>query len=162
MWGAIIGSAISAGASYLGQRSANKSAEDIAAQNIALQREFARNGIQWKVEDAQKAGVHPLYALSSSTPSFSPVSSSFTNPMSGIADASQDIGRAIDAGMNKDDRYRERLKVLQVQRGELENQLLMSRIRRLEAQVPPPVPTGKNGVEVLPIEPVKHDSSERS
>lgn len=40
--------------------------------NAALQREFAQHGIQWKVADAQAAGVHPLYALGGGTPSFSP------------------------------------------------------------------------------------------
>lgn len=36
---------------------------DINNKNANLQREFAQNSIQWKVQDAQKAGIHPLYAL---------------------------------------------------------------------------------------------------
>lgn len=38
-------------------------------QNAALQREFAQHGIRWKVEDAKKAGLHPLYAMGAITPS---------------------------------------------------------------------------------------------
>lgn len=36
---------------------------DINSKNANLQREFAQNSIQWKVQDAQKAGIHPLFAL---------------------------------------------------------------------------------------------------
>lgn len=36
---------------------------DVNQQQIDLAREFAKNGIQWRVEDAKKAGLHPLYAL---------------------------------------------------------------------------------------------------
>lgn len=32
-------------------------------KNADLQREFAQNGIRWRVEDAKRAGLHPLYAL---------------------------------------------------------------------------------------------------
>ena len=48
------------------QRDANEAQERMAAQNIALQREFAQQGIQWKVVDARKAGISPLYALGAS------------------------------------------------------------------------------------------------
>lgn len=36
---------------------------DINSKNANLQKEFAQNSIQWKVQDAQKAGIHPLFAL---------------------------------------------------------------------------------------------------
>lgn len=42
------------------------------AQNIALQREFAQNSIRWRVKDAKKAGLHPLFGLSGGGASFSP------------------------------------------------------------------------------------------
>lgn len=41
--------------------------------NANLQREFAQNSIQWKVQDAIKAGIHPLAALGASGYSASPV-----------------------------------------------------------------------------------------
>lgn len=34
-----------------------------AKENIKLQKQFAQTGIQWKVADAKKAGIHPVYAL---------------------------------------------------------------------------------------------------
>ncbi len=42
-------------------------------KNIALQREFAKYGISWKVADAKRAGIHPLAALGANTISFRPI-----------------------------------------------------------------------------------------
>lgn len=44
-----------------------------AEEQIKLQREFAQNGIQWRVADAKKAGIHPLYALGANTATYTPV-----------------------------------------------------------------------------------------
>ncbi len=41
--------------------------------NIAQQEKFAKNAIQWRTEDAKKAGLHPLAALGSQGISHSPV-----------------------------------------------------------------------------------------
>lgn len=101
MLGALIGAGASLASTFLGNKSkeqANDQAAAQAAANIAHQKEFAQNGIQWKVEDAKKAGLHPLFALGASTHSFSPVSAGTTaSDFSGLADAGQNIGRAIDA-----------------------------------------------------------------
>lgn len=51
-----------------------KSGEKIAERQISEQEEFAREGISWRVADAKKAGVHPLFALGAQLPSFNPVS----------------------------------------------------------------------------------------
>lgn len=74
----------------------------INAQNIALQKEFAQNGIKWKVEDAKNAGLHPLAALGAQTTSFSPISvgasfQSDTGAGQGFSDMGQNIGRALNA-----------------------------------------------------------------
>lgn len=101
MLGALIGAATSVAGGLLGaksQKEANRAAEAQNERNIALQKEFAQSGIQWKVKDAERAGVHPLYALGANTTSFQP-----TNVGGGatdfgfLGDAGQNIGRAIDA-----------------------------------------------------------------
>ena len=146
MWGQIIGSAISGGLSYLGSRSANKSAEGIAEANMALQREFAQNGIRWKVEDAKQAGIHPLYALGASTPSFSPVSANFSNQLDGLASASQDIGRAIDSTRTSSERMESRIARLQVEGMEIDNAKKRAELRLLEQPASgPPGPSGSLG-----------------
>lgn len=89
----------------------NKTAIDAMNNNIELEKEFAKNGIQWRVQDANQAGISPVAALGASTPSFSPitpqlmepnlVTSSYDSPLkqlgSGLNDMSQNISRSITA-----------------------------------------------------------------
>lgn len=105
--------AIGIGASLLGGILGNESREDInsanlnfareqQAQNIALQKEFAQHGIQWRIEDAKAAGVHPMYALGGGGAAFSPnpVVMPFTagNELGeSLAKAGQDIRRSVGA-----------------------------------------------------------------
>lgn len=101
------GSLIGAGSSLVGglmgrdaNRDHNAQAAAQAAANMAMQREFAQNGIRWKVEDAKAAGIHPLYALGASTPSFSPVSLGTAPDQSmstAMADMGQNISRAVSS-----------------------------------------------------------------
>lgn len=49
-------------------------ADDSAKLAYSQQKEFAQNGIRWKVEDANRAGIHPLAALGAMPASFTPVS----------------------------------------------------------------------------------------
>lgn len=66
------GALISAGSSILGGLFGRKSQNKADDQNAALQREFAKNSIQWRVKDAQAAGISPLAALGASTTSAAP------------------------------------------------------------------------------------------
>lgn len=72
-------------------------------QNYNAQKEFAQNGLRWKVEDAKKAGLHPLAALGFNGASYSPVNtqSYFENEQAGLGNAlsnmGQDISRAVGA-----------------------------------------------------------------
>lgn len=93
----MLGEIIGAGASLLGGLFGKKSADKANEENIKLQREFAQQGIQWKVADAKKAGIHPLAALGAQTVSFSPSVVGDNALGTGIAQAGQDIGRAINS-----------------------------------------------------------------
>lgn len=92
----LVGTAIGVGAKFLGAKKDHENAQNIANQNIALQKEFAQSGIQWKVEDAKKAGIHPLFALGANTHSFSPVSVG-SNYQGAFSDMGADISRAIQS-----------------------------------------------------------------
>lgn len=154
----MIGDIISAGANivggFLNRDSANKardSQERMNAQNIALQREFAQSGIQWKVADAKAAGIHPIYALGGSTASFTPVSSNFTADTSvgnAFAAAGQDLGRAIDKTRTADqkvDAFTATSQKLQLENMALQNDVLRSEIAsktaRLRQEASPPFPS---------------------
>lgn len=98
---AIIGAATSLVGGLL-QNKANKKANEAAAaqaqQQYEHQKEFAQSGIQWKVSDAEKAGVHPLYALGANTVSYAPTSvGQSPSNFDFLGETGQNIGRAIDA-----------------------------------------------------------------
>lgn len=149
MIGDIIGAASSLLGGFLNRESAEKnreSQERIAAQNIAMQKEFAQSGVRWKVDDARAAGVHPLFALGASTHSFSPVSvggSADTSMGDAVASAGQNIGRAAQAGMTKEERAGASvLDALTIEKAGLENEMLRTQIRGLkQKQLPPPIPS---------------------
>lgn len=140
----MIGNLIAAGTSLLGGILGQNKQEKIAKQNIQLQKDFAQQGIQWKVADAKAAGIHPLYALGAQTHSFAPVSvGDSLSPA--LANAGQDIGRAINAtsdGTTRQAAIAQATTRLALERAGLENELLRSQIRRNNsAGTPPPVPT---------------------
>lgn len=126
----MLGELIGAAASLAGNWLSGNSAEKNAAKQAKLQKQFAQNGIQWKVEDAKKAGISPLYALGANTVSYSPQSVGDTSLGSGIAQAGQDVGRAINATRSNDD------KILALNRTMLESQVtgvnLDNEIKRAE------------------------------
>lgn len=82
-----------------GTKSTNDSQAALAQAQMAYQKELAQNQIQWRVEDAKKAGLHPLAALGISSASYSPVSANFQAPdYSFISDMGQNLNRAIMQG----------------------------------------------------------------
>lgn len=93
----MLGAFIGAGSTLLGGILGRKDQEKQAARQEALQREFAQNAIQWRAQDAEKAGISKLYALGANTTSYSPVSVGGSPFASSIANAGQNLGRAIDA-----------------------------------------------------------------
>lgn len=149
----MLGPLISAGTSIFGgllgkssQDAANETARANAQMNVDMQKQFAQNGIQWRVADAKAAGIHPIYALGSGGASFSPVSitQDSSNPMGkAIADAGQDFSRAINATRDAPGRSKAILETqaaLQTQNMQLQNELLASQVRKAN-MVGPPMPT---------------------
>jgi len=108
--GTIAGGAISAGASYFGGQSTAAAQQKIAEENIAYQKDFARNALSWRAEDATDAqratGINRLTLLGAPTSSFSNVVGA-SDAGAGLRDAGQNIGRAIAAASAIDERARE-------------------------------------------------------
>lgn len=144
-------------------RAANQA---INERNIALQREFAQSGIQWRVQDAIQAGIHPLAALGGSGATYSPAAhiagGTFSSPSGpsgvsanfsssgGMGDAltsmGQDLSRAVEKSMNASDRtdsYTAAMQVLNLEKGSLENELLRSQLSRSRQASNPPMPVGQ-------------------
>lgn len=144
--------------------------EKINAQNIQLQKDFAQQGIRWKVADAKAAGLHPLAALGAQTNSFSPIAvGAVAQPdysiSNAVSDMGQDISRAVAAHQSKAERARElerqqainsanqKLSLerhqLDVTNMGLQNELLKAQIAKMRGQVGPGLPsylsTGSRG-----------------
>lgn len=151
MWPALIG----AGASLLGgflnrdaQKDANATNAAMAAQNIALQKEFAQNAIQWKAADAEKAGIHPVFAMGAGTTSFSPVSvgaTAETGLGSGIQSMGQDLSRAVSAYRSPGEKVGGALlaqqtagNALDLETKSLNNQLLRAKLAQMTQPGTPP------------------------
>lgn len=149
----MIGDIVSAIGNWFGGQAARESSENIAEKNIAMQREFAQNGIQWKVNDAKAAGVHPLFALGASTTSFSNVAGG-DGGADYISKMGQDIGRAVNSTATQETRdkaFTAATEKLALERGSLENELLKSQIVRLRQQSTPafPAASAPAGVALL-------------
>lgn len=141
----MLGEIFSAVGNMFGMASENKWAN----KNLDFQKDAAQKAIQWRVKDAQAAGIHPLYAMGNPGVGGSPVSNDagvFASQMG------QDLGRAAASMMTRKERQRaaataatrEAIQFDQdTQRRELENQYLRAQIAKLSNdQVPPAAPDG--------------------
>lgn len=90
-WGAIA-SGIGA---FLGSKSGSTGTgvTDFDRNQFKYQKQLHKNQIQWQVDDAVKAGLHPLYALGNSM-NYSPISSTGEQPQNTTGNA---IGAGIQA-----------------------------------------------------------------
>lgn len=137
---------IAAGASLAGGLLSRDSARDQRNTNTELQREFAQNGVRWKVEDAKAAGIHPLFAMGASTHSFNPVAIQDSMPAA-VASMGQDISRAVEAGSSTGERAMRKIQLrnLQLQGDLLQEQIAASQHARSAGN--PPFP----GAEAFPV-----------
>lgn len=141
--GGIVGGVAGAVGNIFGANKTAESQSDANAQNLALareqiayQKELAKNQIQWRTEDAKKAGLHPLAALGVSPMSYSPVSGSAvgaTYDYSGVGQSLQQMGQDIDrarmAGLDREQRRKalalqDTQTALALKNQELNNQIL--------------------------------------
>lgn len=122
------GEVVSAGSSLIGgliNSGRQNEMDDFARKSVT-------HGIRMRVKDATQAGIHPLYAMGANIPTYSP-SVSVGGIGDAFASAGQDIGRAVSQGMTPEGRAASTLSTLAVERAGLENDLLRSQIRALNA-----------------------------
>lgn len=86
----------------VGDVMSQESRSQSSAQEYERQKEFAQNGIRWKVADAKAAGIHPIFAIGANTPTYSPQAAVGTDY--GLSQIGQNIGRAIEAGQTRYER----------------------------------------------------------
>lgn len=138
-----------------GSSSASKQAKaqrEADERNAALQREFAQNSIQWKTADAEKAGIHKLYALGAQT---NPGMAAFSAPLqdnsmgNAIADAGSGLARAAAAGQTNLQRLQERLLGTQIEGQEIDNAERRSRLALSSGAMSSPPFPDQNRVDMV-------------
>lgn len=146
MLGAVLGAAGSLASGLFGKKAADN--------NVKMQKEFAQKGIQWKVADAKAAKIHPLAALGAQTHSFSPVAA---GDFSGLAQAGQDLGRALQPGTTETQRvaaYTRETQKLALERASLENDVLRadlaSKLAKTRIAGTPPAVADPNNPNLIP------------
>lgn len=126
----LFGAAVEGLFGLAGASAAESAAHQQADTNYERQKEFAQNGLQWRVQDAQKAGVHPLFGLNANTQGFSP------NPISdpGWAELGRSTGHEVAAAFDTNERSRQRLALEQMKadkkKTEAETMLIENQIAR--------------------------------
>lgn len=156
-WGTAIG-AVAGGllGGFMGGGGKGKQgdAENFARQQLETQMQKA---IQWRVADARAAGVHPLAALGAQ------VSASPATPIAGdsggsnlgasLSDMGQSLTRAFGAFFDKEQKNKLSMQVLQIQGQEIDNQIKLEELKRLQGGPgsPPAFPNMAVGESHVPI-----------
>lgn len=159
VWGSIISGIAGIGGSLIGassSRSNNRAIIANAALDREYQKEFAQQGIGWRVSDAKAAGIHPLYAMGANIPGYNPSPISLTGGGelgAGLASAGQDIGRAVSAGSTKSAREGSILYKLGVERAGLENELLKTQIQKIANPGATALPSAVDAMGPFPGQP---------
>lgn len=122
-FGSLLGGAVSAVGSLVSGNQNKKALAEANRQNYLAQKEFAQNGISWRVADAQRAGIHPIYALGAGGANFSPSFNAFND--NSASNAFNSIGQAISTYQTKEQRVFEGLKL---ENAKLQNDMLKAQI----------------------------------
>lgn len=129
----------------LGSNKEANTEKDITREQLLSSKEYAQNGIQWRVEDAKKAGIHPLAAMGlplASAPTLSVGNSSFTDA---YASMGQNIGRAVDSTLTRDERAASEVAdSLKLEHMSLQNDLLRAQITNVNHASNPAVPSNSD------------------
>lgn len=141
VWGSVakaVGSVAGGALGLIGSANSQASAERLNQLNYQHQKEFAQNGIRWKVADAKAAGLHPLAALGASTAQYTPATAIGDSPdWSFLADAGQSIGRAVDAKRTQQERVEQQQKqdaafALKAENQKAENDLIRAQTASIQ------------------------------
>jgi len=141
--GAAVGPLISGGLSLAGSLFSDEAQRENVERQLAFQRETQQNSIQWRVADAQKAGIHPLFALGANTPSTFPVAMD-TSIGEGLRDMGQSVGGAVTRMLDTQAKEKHQMDMAlgaaQLEESDARKQMYLSEAARNRQQPAAPMP----------------------
>lgn len=150
----------SAGMDYVGAHQDRQAQKGLANQqhldrmaDMAMQKEFAQNGIRWRVADAEAAGLHPLAALGAMGAGYQPGSITMSgDPGSGEAFRSlsrmgQNLSRAARATQTTDERAMINAQLDKLAAESEQARAIAGHYRAMQNPATPPMPQRK--IEVM-------------
>lgn len=127
-WAAVGKIAGDIGGTWLNYSLQKKADADARREQYWKDKEFAQHGVRWRVEDARKAGLHPLAALGISPAQGSTAfAGDHTSAHGGLSEGLSQLGSKFD----KKDPYTEKLKKLDLRKKNLELRILEKELENM-------------------------------
>lgn len=153
--GAILGGIAGAVGNYFAQKSANKAASKEAKKARAHELNILQNQVGWRVQDATRAGLHPLAALGMNPASSGVGAAQTFGSNTDYAAMGADLGRAIDSAADPKDKVAAAAIQLGLEKSNLENEYTKTQIasqRMRNAQMAAPgIPGGQSNPEKMTL-----------
>lgn len=135
MWAQIAGAAAGQALSTIGAYQQMAENKRMAKNARKDQMDAAKHGLGWRVQDAVAHGLSPLVGAGASTTSISPTMVDSGNPLAGMENMGQNIGRAVGAMQPKSvNAATEEVNKLAIERAQLQNELLRSQITNINSR----------------------------
>lgn len=143
MAGEMAGGLIAGGLSLSGSIISDLLNRENVEEQLAFQREAQQNAIQWRVADAEKAGIHPIFALGANTPTSFPVAMD-TRIGEGMRDMGQSLGGAIARTLDNEAKEKHQMDMAlgaaQLEESDARKQMYLSEAARNRQQPGNPIP----------------------
>lgn len=127
-WATVGQAALSGGLNALGSWLNASASEKASKKAYKRAKEFAQSGIQWKVADANAAGINPYFALGAPTATYSDSSVGVDPLGSALSAMGQDVSRAALVNQPAPTKVAAAMQGLELERAGLENDYLRAKI----------------------------------
>lgn len=127
-WATIGQAVLSGGLNAVGSYLSGNAADKASKKAYKRAKEFAQSGIQWKVADANAAGINPYFALGAPTATYSDSGVGVDPVGEAMSAMGQSLGRAALANAPAPDKMAAALQPLMLEKAGLENDYLRAKI----------------------------------
>lgn len=145
--GAIIGGVAGAVGNYFAQKSAQKQANKNQRRAEAHELNILQNQTQWRVQDAMKAGLHPLAALGMNPAQSSLGAGQVFGNNTDYASMGADLGRAVESMAKPEEKIVSQALQLSFEKQKLENEYVKTQVASQRMRNAQQAAPGKIGMD---------------